>query len=167
VISSHHLAGYVLPISLLTDLVDRYPHLVGINVSSPDLNYMTQLIDALSDKVEIHVGGIGFVPAALSLGAHGYMTSQGNLAPRVSQAVVDRFFAGDMRGMAQAFAVVLRMLVVDSRAGVSRGTKEALRQLGLPGGQVRPPRMPVTPAAAAEIAEMIERLDLRTLEELG
>lgn len=164
VISSHHLAGYVLPIPLLVDLVDNYPGIVGINVSSPDLNYNTQLIDALSSRVEIHVGGIGYVIAALMLGAHGYMTSQGNLAPRISQSVIDCFVNNDLPGLTDAFARVLRLLVVDSRAGLSRGTKEALRQLGLPGGHVRPPRMPVNDAARADIATMLDQLDIRRLE---
>ena len=104
VLSSHHLAGYVLPLPLLKDLVEKFPAIISINVSSPDLNYVIQLIDALKDRVEIHVGGMAQVLAALSLGGHGFLSSQGNLAPKLSQAVVDCWFAGDVPGTADAFA---------------------------------------------------------------
>lgn len=167
VLSSHHLAGYVLPVDLIVRLLDEFPGIVGLNVSTPDINYLTRLMEAVGDRVEVLCGGIAQVPAHLMMGGHGYMSSQANLAPRLSQAVVDHFVAGDLPAMSAAFTTVLKLLAADSSYGNTRGLKEALRQLGLPGGHVRPPRRPLPDNLKADVARMLDDLQIRRHEGLA
>ena len=167
VISSHHLSGYTIPLPIIQQLLEKYEHLIGLNLSTPDINYVTRVIDAVKGRAEVHVGGMQAAPAALMLGGNGYLSSQANLAPRLSQSVCEYFAAGDLAGMSAAFAKVLRLLSADATYGNVRGVKEALNQLGLHGGHVRPPRMPVDDATRGAITKMLVDLDIRGEEKLA
>jgi len=164
VLSSHHLSGYVLPQNLLLTLLDEFPHIVGLNVSTPDINYVTRLMTALNGRTEVYIGGIQAVLAHLSLGGAGYMSSQANLAPRLSQSVCDHWAAGDLKATSEAFATVLRLLAADAGFGNVRGVKEALNQLGLHGGYLRSPRLGVDEATRAAVTKMLVDLNIREIE---
>jgi 4-hydroxy-tetrahydrodipicolinate synthase len=166
VLSSHHLSGYTLPLPVILRLLEQFPGFVGLNVSTPNINYVTSVIEAVRGRAEVHVGGIQAAPGALFLGGNGYLSSQANLAPRLSQSVCDYYVAGDLAAMSKAFATVLRLLLADSGFGNVRGVKEALNQLGLYGGHVRPPRMPVDDATKKAVTKMLADLDIRGLERL-
>ena len=43
VLSTHFLLGYMIPLDLLERLLTDYPHIIGINVSTNDLGYLTRL----------------------------------------------------------------------------------------------------------------------------
>jgi 4-hydroxy-tetrahydrodipicolinate synthase len=165
VLSSHHLSGYTIPLPVILKLLDQFPGFIGLNVSTPDINYVIRVIEAVRGRAEVHVGGIQAAPAALMLGGNGFLSSQANLAPRLSQSVCDYYAAGDLAGMSKAFATVLRLLVADSGFGNVRGVKEALNQLGLHGGYVRPPRMPVDDATKPAVTQMLLDLDIRGVEQ--
>src|SRR3954451_10123318 len=45
IISTHMSVGYYIPIDLLAEVVDRYPHVIGINVTNPDIRYLIGLLD--------------------------------------------------------------------------------------------------------------------------
>src|SRR5688500_17215999 len=75
VISTHQSVGYQVPVAMLTRLVERYPHVIGINSSHQDLGYLRQIIDAVGDEVTVHVGGPMQALTNLALGGDGYLTS--------------------------------------------------------------------------------------------
>ena len=57
VLSTHQSVGYQVPVPMLTEFADRFDHLIGINCSHQDLGYLTAMIDAVGDRLEIPVGG--------------------------------------------------------------------------------------------------------------
>jgi 4-hydroxy-tetrahydrodipicolinate synthase len=164
VLSTHQSVGYWLQIDALRRLVDRYDNIIGINVTNPDISYLIRVIDAVGDRIEIHVGGAMQGLTALALGANGFLTSEGNLAPKLTQSVVDRWVAGDLTGAADAFARVLRLFAAMSGVGGVSGTKAALNQLGLPGGYPRKPRLAVPPEWDARIHDILVEHDIRGVE---
>lgn len=164
VLSTHQSVGYWLQIDSLKRLVDRHPSIVGINVTNNDITYLIRVIDAVGDRIEIHVGGAMQGLTALALGANGFLTSEANLAPKLAQSVIDRWVAGDLAGAADRFARVLRLYAAMAGVGGVSGTKAALNQLGLPGGQPRKPRLPVPPEWEARIATILEDHHVRDLE---
>ncbi|HEV8297289.1 MAG TPA: dihydrodipicolinate synthase family protein [Acidimicrobiales bacterium] len=164
VLSSHQSVGYFVPVDMLERLVARYDHLVGLNITCPDITYLVRIVDAVGDRVEIHVGGPMQGLTALSLGAQGFLTSEGNLAPKLCRSVIDRWVAGDLPGAADAFALLLRLFTGLSGVGGVSGTKAALGMLGLPGGVPRKPRLPVLPEWSQKIARMLDELDIRRVE---
>ena len=164
VLSTHQSVGYRIPVDLLAGLVARYPQVVGINCSHGDLRYVIDLVDAVGDRVEIHVGGPFQALAALSIGASGYLSSEGNLAPRLCVSVIRCYERGDLTGMLDAFARVARLSSVLYGRGGIRATKAVLNHLGLPGGYPRRPQLEVSADAVTEIMETVDALDLASTE---
>ena len=166
VLSTHQSVGYWLSIDAMVRLVDRYDNIIGINVTNSDVSYLVRVIDAVGDRIEIHVGGAMHGLTALALGANGFLTSEANLAPKLTQSVIDHWIAGDLAGAAEAFARVLRLYAAMANVGGVSGTKAALSQLGLPGGYPRKPRLPVPPEWEARIAQILRDHDVRGIEGL-
>lgn len=151
VISTHFSVGYLVPVAVLAKMCERYPHVVGINCTSPDVNYVTQLCAAVDDRVEIYTGLMTQALAALAVGASGYLASEANLVPRMCVELITRYKAKDFDGTMAAFG---RLLVLSDRllgdGGGMRNTKAALGLAGLAGGRVRRPRLPLTDPATTE-----------------
>jgi len=164
IISTHQSVGYLIPIDLLDELVDRYPHVVGINCSTGDMRYLIELIDTVGDRVEIHVGGPFQALSALSLGATGYLSSEGNLAPRLCVSVIDSFTKGDLAVAFDSYARVARLSRVLYGRGGIRATKAVLNELGLAGGYPRRPQLEVSAEVVTELMELVRALDLATIE---
>ena len=164
IISTHQSVGYLIPIALLNELVDRYPHVVGVNCSTGDMRYLIELIDTVGDRVEIHVGGPFQALAALSLGATGYLSSEGNLAPRLCVSVVEHYSKGDLAGTFESYARLARLSRGLYGHGGIRATKAVLRHLGLAGGYPRRPQLDVSAEAVRELADLVRELDLANIE---
>src|SRR5581483_5995307 len=94
VLSTHQSVGYLVDPAIVSGLLDDYPHLVGVNVTSPDPTYLVRMLDAIGGRAPLHVGGPTHALTALALGADGYLVSEANLAPRTCARVVDAWRAG-------------------------------------------------------------------------
>jgi 4-hydroxy-tetrahydrodipicolinate synthase len=161
VLSTHQSVGYALPVELIRSLVDEYDAVVGVNCSHNDLNYLVRLLDAMAGDVEVHVGGPMHALSCLALGGQGYLSSEGNLAPRLCVAVVDAYGRGDLAAAHTSYARVMRLHAETRRLGGIGATKAALARLGWPGGTVRRPRLPVAGGDVEALAAMVAELEAR------
>ena len=164
VLSTHQSVGYQVPLSMLVEYADRFDHLIGINVSHQDLGYLASIVDALGDRLEIHVGGPHLALTALSLGATGYLSSEGNLAPRLCVGVIEAYRRNDAHRMGELFGALLRLSNALYGAGGIRATKAALNALGLPGGFPRLPQLPLPATSVPALLGLIEQLDIESTE---
>jgi 4-hydroxy-tetrahydrodipicolinate synthase len=140
VLSTHFSVGYMVPVELLAALCDDYDTVIGVNCSiAQDFPYLVRLLDDLNPRVEVHVGGPMHALSALAMGATGYLSSEGNVVPRLVNSVVKHYAAGEYAAAADAYANVMQVysLLASSRVAV----KAYLKALGLPGGEPRRPRM--------------------------
>ncbi len=160
VLSTHQSVGYTVPVQMIAELVEQYPHIVGINVTHQDLRYLAGVIDAVGDRVEIHVGGPMQALSAWSLGATGYLSSEGNFAPLLCMALVEAYREGDAAALTSSFGKLLRLYNELYAAGGIRATKAALDRLGLAGGTPRKPQLPVRPEVVDGILELARQLDV-------
>jgi 4-hydroxy-tetrahydrodipicolinate synthase len=99
VISTHQSVGYQVPVDVLADLADRYDHVIGINCSHQDVSYLTAIVDAVGDRLDVHVGGPGQALTAWALGATGFLSSEANLIPKTCMRVVRSFTDGEVQAM--------------------------------------------------------------------
>jgi 4-hydroxy-tetrahydrodipicolinate synthase len=164
VLSTHQSVGYQVPLSMLIEYADRFDHLIGINVSHQDLGYLASIVDALGDRLEIHVGGPQLALTALSLGATGYLSSEGNLAPKLCAGVIEAYRRNDARLMGELFGALLRLSNALYGAGGIRATKAVLNALGLPGGFPRLPQLPLPAASVPDLLGLIDRLGIKSTE---
>ena len=164
IISTHYSVGYMIPIDLLCRLCERYPSVIGINCSiGQDFTYLVRLLAELPPHVEVHVGGPMHALSALAMGATGYLTSEGNLAPKLAQSLVELYAKGDYRGAEEAYTKVVRIF---SMAMASLGGGKAMQNaLGLPGGFPRRPRVDrSTPESIERGRRMLAEIGIPELE---
>lgn len=166
VLSSHQAMGYEIPPDLVAQLIESYPHVIGINFTNPDVSALVRMLDAVDGRIDLHVGGPMQAITALALGAQGYLSSEGNLAPRLCVSLIDRHQKGDLPGRDEAFAKLLRLFAATQQGGGLSAAKGALCELGLPGGRPRSPRLPVSDSVAKRLARVFEELGLRDVEAL-
>jgi len=166
ILSIHQSVGYLYPIDLVLTIVERYPNIIGVNVSTSDIQYIARLTEAIGGKIEIHCGGPAHALTTLALGGTGYLSSEGNLAPQLCVSLVDEYNAGNHAGAESAYRKILSLWPITYRYGSIRGTKAALQMLQLPGGYPRRPRLPVPENAIPEIATKLRALDIPELREL-
>jgi 4-hydroxy-tetrahydrodipicolinate synthase len=164
VISIHQSVGYLYPIDLLRRSIDRFDRVLGLNMSTGDIQYLGRLIDAVDGRVEVHCGGPAFALSTLALGGNGYLSSEANLAPKLCVSLIDHYNAGRLVEAERAYRNIMHLWPVTYRYGSIRGTKAALQLLGLPGGYPRMPRMPVPDDALAEIRAQLDQLGLAEIE---
>jgi 4-hydroxy-tetrahydrodipicolinate synthase len=164
VVSSHQSVGYAIPVEMIADLVKTFDQIIGINCSQPDLAYLASIIDAVGDRVDIHVGGPMQTLTALSLGAQGFLTSEANLAPRLCMSVLSQYEAGNAAAMTGAFGKLVRLSQALYGHGGIRATKAVLNDLGLPGGYPRKPQLPISSRTLDEVREAVDRLGVAAVE---
>src|SRR4029077_18123291 len=109
-------------------------------VTTPDLAYLARMIDVAKGRADIHVGGPQHGVTALTMGAQGFLCTEGIYAPKLVGSVVSGFVAGDLAAMGAANNLLQRIGTLNQWTGGSvRFTKAILRALGFPGWRVRAP----------------------------
>ncbi len=163
VLSTHQSVGYRIPAELIVDLA-QHQGVIGVNCTHPDLGYLGAVVDGVVANKDVHVGGPMQGLTALSLGAQGYLSSEGNLAPRLCVSVIEHYKKGNVTAMMDGFAKVIRLSAGLYGNGGIRVTKAVLNTLGLPGGYPRKPRLPVTDERLPKALKVVQSLDLGGLE---
>jgi 4-hydroxy-tetrahydrodipicolinate synthase len=166
VVSTHQSVGYHYEPALLDDLLREYPRVVGVNVTHRDLVYVAEVVETVAGRAEVHVGGPLHALGATALGATGYLSSEGNLAPKLCVALVDLLDADDRDGAARVYDEIIEIHQATQALGGIVGTKAALRLLAAPGGWPRPPRLPVEAERARTLVDVLDRLGVTESEGL-
>lgn len=137
-----------------------HQNVVGLKDSSGDLTQLGGYLDAQSDRFTVLTGsGAGLYPA-LEMGARGGILAVGLFAAPVSVSLCRAFASGDVAGAgrAQERLVPLARTVV-GELGVA-GVKAALDLVGLTGGRVRAPLLPLRGPARERVAELLRAAGL-------
>ncbi len=168
-LSSHYSAGYFLPLDLIERLVDRFPTIAGVAYGGPDVMYIDELIRRVGDRVEVHCAGAANAVSVLALGGNGFMGGEGNLSPMLVQSVITSFEAGDLERLRESFSKLMAFTSTQKAFGGSsmRAMKPLLNAYGLPGGTLRPPRLPITSAEQEKVIADTIKLDLPGLPPLA
>jgi 4-hydroxy-tetrahydrodipicolinate synthase len=168
VLSSHQSVGYLLAPDLVGALVGEYDQVIGVNCSTVDVAYLLRVIDAVDGRAVVHVGGPLHALTCLGLGGQGFLSSDGNLAPRLCVSLIDAYWAGDVTACHDAFRTLMHLYAATRDLGGVAATKAALDLLGLPGGPPRPPRVPVDDATRERVRRtMVDDIGLRDREHLA
>ncbi len=98
----------------------------------------------------------------LSLGGNGFMGTEGNLMPSLVQSVIAAWEAKDYEGLQASYGKLMRLAEIFSRSGggALRSVKPIMNAFGLPGGRLRPPRLPISSEDVAQRVADIVALDI-------
>jgi len=164
VLSTHQSVGYRIRVDLLQRLATDRPQVIGVNCSHQDLGYLRDIVAAVGDRVDVHVGGEGQALTALAMGATGFLSSAGNLVPRLAMSVIDAFNAGDLTTLLDAYDRLTRLATELYGAGGIVAQKGVLSHKGLPGGYPRLPHLPASDQVVASIEATMRELGVDTIE---
>ena len=117
VLSSHQAMGYALSSELVARLIEQYEHIVGIHYTHPSVTDLVRMLEVIEGRIPLHVGGPMQAITALALGAAGYLSSEGNLAPRLCMQLIESHRIGDLAERDRAFARLLHLFADTQRLG--------------------------------------------------
>ena len=138
----------------------QHDNIIGIKDSSGDLELLSTYLNAQSDRFAVMTGNATTFKAALERGVNGGILAVGLFAPSLTIAVFDEMTSGnkDAAERAQQRLSPLGTRVV-GEMGVP-GVKAALDRVGLAGGPVRPPLMPLSHADMNQVTELLRVAEL-------
>jgi 4-hydroxy-2-oxoglutarate aldolase len=132
--------------ALEPDLVARlssHQNIVGMKDSAGDLTRLAGYVQSQRDDFTVLTGHAGSFHQALELGVRGGILAISLFAAELTLEVYDRFIAGDRAASAEAQRSVAPLgSEIVGRMGVA-GVKAALDRVGLSGGRVRAPLLPL------------------------
>jgi len=164
VLSSYHTLGFNLPVTVLERLLIRFPQLTGFFYGGSDIRYLSEIIERFAQRMEIHCAGPYNALTTLSLGGHGFMGHEGNLAPTIAANVISAFESGDQNRIQKTYALLLAVYRIHHQhGGPVRAMKPLLNALGLPGGTVRLPRMAISNEELAGVLDATLKLNIAEL----
>jgi 4-hydroxy-2-oxoglutarate aldolase len=130
-------------------------NIVGLKESSGDVVKLGRIRGEAGERIRLLAGSADFLLPALTVGAVGGVLALANVAPEACIGIHRRFAEGDVEG---AGALQLRMIppnvAVTRRWGVP-GLKAAMEMLGLRGGPVRPPLLPLDEAQRGALRSIL------------
>ncbi len=134
--------GFALSPAIVAELA-AHPNIIGIKDSSGDRDQLTGYLGAQGDGFSVLTGSGTLYQASLAAGARGAILAVALFAPELSLAVYEAMVRHEDAAAqaAQARLTPLGATIVGAM-GVA-GVKAALDAVGLRGGAVRPPLMPL------------------------
>jgi 4-hydroxy-tetrahydrodipicolinate synthase len=168
VLSTHSLLGYLIPLDVMERLLNDYPHLIGINCSTPDLGYLGRVIELCEGRADVHVGGPQSAITNFAMGGQGFLCTEAIIAPKLVGSILKHHVADEYDEMCAAYHRLTRLTAVNVWPGGSiRFTKAALRAVGLPGWHTRPPYLPLPDSDLVQIKKGLEALQIPETEGLA
>jgi 4-hydroxy-2-oxoglutarate aldolase len=139
-----------------------HDNVIGIKDSSGDLSLLASYLNAESETFAVLTGNAGTFQGALKAGAHGGILAVALFAAAMSLDVYDATLRGDdaAADAGQARLTTLGAKIV-AEMGVP-GVKAAMDQVGLIGGPVRSPLLPLDGERTALVAEILRSAELAT-----
>lgn len=162
VLSTHRVAGYMLPVAFVEKLVERFEHIVGIVSATEDVAYQISLVQRLGDRIEVHCGGPAHGPIILSLGGAGLLSNESNLKPELAAGITTAWKAGDIAGVRENYSKLMGLYEINQRYGGSsmRAMKPLMRHFGFEGGDLRAPRQAIADEQVLKAAAEIKALGI-------
>lgn len=153
------LAGYSLPLPLVTRLVEAHLHVEAVLLADANPALLGQYVSAFSGRARVLTGMVSLTLQAHALGAAGALCMEANVAPDLVPSIWAALEAGDLPRAEAGYRRLLALGAPIARYGNPRSLKDALRAIGRDGGFLREPYLSLPDP---------ERADLeRSLREAG
>jgi len=158
--------GGKIPVELIARLVEDYDHIVGVNAGG-DLAYLGAVVEAVGKRTPVRTPGGAQLLDNLKLGGYGFISTEPNIAPRLSSLVIEAHRAGDEARAAELFAKLEKLRLMIMEHLYPRSLKPALNHLGFSVGVPRRPFLPLAADARREIGRVLDDLDIKAIEGLS
>lgn len=134
----------------------EHPNIIGLKESGGNVVKMGEVLARVKPGFQIVAGGAGFLLPALAVGAVGGILAAANIAPGHTIDIFEAFTRGEMeRARELQQAVIALNAAVTARWGVP-ALKAAMDHLGLYGGSVRRPLLPLPEQRVMQLRELLD-----------
>ncbi len=144
--------------TLEPDLIARlstHENIVGMKDSAGDLQRLEGYMQSQGDAFTVLTGHGGSFHRALELGARGGILAMSLFAAELTLDVYERHHAGDAEEAAESQRALTPLAAeIVGRMGVA-GVKAAMDRVGLAGGPLRMPLVPLGPEDSARVDELL------------
>jgi len=145
-------SGVDLGTELLARLYDEIDQVVAFKECSGDARRIPALI-AAAPGAEVLVGGDDWALEGFCAGATGWVSGVADVAPRDCVALYDACRNGDLDTARAIYSRMLPLSRFDMTPKLVQYFKAAMDEVGFTGGPTRPPRLPLTDAERAALAD--------------
>ena len=137
--------------------VSEHDNIIGLKDSGGNLIKMASIIENTKPGFQVLAGSASFLLPALSIGAAGGIIALANIAPGICLDIYRSFMKGD-----QDTARISQLKVVDLNTAVTRrwgvpALKAAMDYLGMYGGPVRKPLLPLDEEKRRLLIDIIKK----------
>jgi 4-hydroxy-tetrahydrodipicolinate synthase len=134
-------SGTDLSAETITHIIGAVPAITSVKECSGD----ARRIAAIRERADVNVlvGGDDYVLEGYAAGADGWVTGTGNVVPRECVDLQEHVRAGRLGEARELYVRLLPLLRLDMTPHLVQYYKGAMDSLGLHGGPVRPPRLPL------------------------
>jgi len=144
--------------ALEPDLVARlssHENIVGIKDSAGNLEKLAGYVQAQGDDFTVLTGHGGSFHQALELGVRGGILAISLFAAELTLEIYERYQSGDLEASAESQRAATPLAAeIIARMGVA-GVKAAIDRVGLRGGRVRAPLLPLGPEDEARVDALL------------
>lgn len=115
------------------------PNLAGMKFTHTDLMQLQECLRLADGRYDVLFGHDEMLLAGLALGVQGAVGTTYCFAAPIYLEVIEKFAAGDLSAARAAQARAVQMIRAFAEFGFLAATKQAMTELGVPCGPVRPP----------------------------
>jgi 4-hydroxy-tetrahydrodipicolinate synthase len=151
--------GFYLEPTLIYRLVSDCSNIVGVKDSGGNLEFITETVRMVGDKISVLAGTADVTLASLLSGGSGAVIAVANVFPKMCSDLYELFRKGDYEkasGLQRRISHLNQVLV--KRHNQLSAIKEALKVLGLPAGYPRRPALPLESEEKKEIENIIKTM---------
>jgi 4-hydroxy-2-oxoglutarate aldolase len=133
----------------------QHPNIIGLKESSGNLAKIGQLIHSAGDSFQVLAGSGSFLLPALSVGAVGGVMALAAVAPHQLSELNRYFDRGDLKKAREIqLGLIPANAAVTTKFGIP-GLKAAMDLIGMYGGPVRPPLLPLEQREKDEVERIL------------
>ena len=147
--------GVNMPVAVAAEL-SGHPNILGIKDSAGDIGQLSGLIRTTRKDFAVMAGNAGAFLPGLVLGATGGILALANVAPRQTVALYQAARAGRLDEARALHDQLMPVATAVTRTYGISGLKAALDMVGYVGGLPRPPLLPLSPEAKADLRRILE-----------
>ena len=151
--------GIDLDVEIIMELAN-HPNIIGLKESAGNLVKIGQLAGITDAQFQVLAGSGSFLLPALSVGAVGGIMALAAVAPHALSDIIQCFSKGEMKGARKLqHRLIPANAAVTARFGVA-GLKAALDLIGMYGGPVRLPLLPLGDQQMEELKRVLREADI-------
>ncbi|RXM45630.1 dihydrodipicolinate synthase family protein [Flavobacterium sp. YO12] len=148
-------AGIDMSPVLLKRLLE-IPNVTMIKESTGDVQRMHYLKKELGEDVAFYNGSNPLALSAFAAGAAGWCTAAPNLIPELNIALYNAIQNNDLKEAQKVFYKQINLLKFIVEKGLPRAIKSGLNSMGIDGGKLRKPLLPLTEKESSELSAILK-----------